>query len=271
MGNKSRKYIKGAMTIEASLIMPVFIMLFMNLLSMIEVYRIHSNVADTLWEEGRKTAKYLYLKETTGEIFEDLEELDISQLGMLLVSLSGDRQIINNLGNYSVWEMIVKGGKSGFLVTGKTEENGRISIDCSYWIHPLFASLTPVSRRVENHYYGHAWTGYVLGEGSEEEGETYVYITETGTVYHKNRGCSYLNPSIQGIRKDELEGMRNKGGAIYYKCPLCDDTAPGVICYITDYGTNYHTSVACSGLKRTIYEIKLSEAGGRGACSKCGG
>ena len=246
-------------------------MLFMNLLSAIEVYRIHSSAAYSLWEEGRKTAKYFYLKEAAEEIFQDSEEIDVSQLGTLLASLSSERQVVRGLENYPVWERIVSGGKSGFLVSGKAEENGRISIDCSYRIHPLFAAFTPVSKRLENHYYGHAWIGYVLGEGTDEEGEPYVYITETGTVYHKNRGCSYLNPSVQGVRAGELEGMRNKGGAIYYACPLCDDMTPGGICYITDYGTNYHTSVACSGLKRTIYEVKLSEAGGRGACSKCGG
>lgn len=260
------------MTVEASLILPVFIMLFMNLLSMIEIYRIHSNVATTLWEEGRKTAKYLYLTETAGEVYEGSEEIDASRLGMLLASLSGRGQIIKNLEHYPIWEKVVSGGKGGFLVLGKTEDNGMVSIDCSYRIHPLFTAFTPVSKEIENHYCGHAWIGYVP-VGGEEGGqkETYVYITETGTVYHKNRSCSYLNPSIRNISAGELENIRNKGGAIYYACPLCDGKVISGNCYITDYGTSYHTSITCSGLKRTIYEVKLSEVGGRGACSKCGG
>lgn len=166
---------------------------------------------------------------------------------------------------------IVSNGKNGFFVIGKVEENGTISIDSSYKIHPLFALLTPVSKEIENHYYGHAWIGYMLSGSSEKQEEIYVYITETGTVYHKNRGCSYLNPSIHSVSSGMLESLRNRGGGIYYACPLCADRRIRGNYYITDYGTNYHTSVNCSGLKRTIYEVKLSEVGGKGACSKCGG
>lgn len=264
------KRIKAVMTVEASLILPIFLMLFMNLLSLIEVYRIHSNVAQTLWEEGRQTAKYLYLKETVREYFTGSAEIDVSQLDSLLVSLSGHKQIVKNLGSYPIWEKIVNNGKSGFLVLGKVEENGIISIDCRYRIHPLFTALTPVSKEIENHYYGHAWIGYVLSGHGEEQEETYVYITETGTVYHKNRGCSYLNPSIHSVSADALESLRNQSGAIYYTCPLCAYMGARGNYYITDYGTNYHASVNCSGLKRTIYAVKLSEVGNKGACSKCG-
>lgn len=238
---KSKNRLRAVMTVEASIILPIFMMLFMNLLSVIEVYRIHSSVAASLWEKGRA------------------------------MSLSGQRQIVKNLESFSVWEKIVEGGKAGFWVSGAAEENGVIRIDCSYRIHPLFTFLTPVSKELENHYYGHAWIGYIHSGEADTEEETYVYITETGTVYHRNRGCSYLNPSIRCIQAGEVESLRNKGGAIYYACPLCDGLRTTGNYYITDYGTNYHTSVGCSGLKRTIYEVKLSEVNGKGACSKCGG
>lgn len=254
------------MTVEASLILPIFLMLMMNLLSVIEVYRIHGNISETLWAEGRKMAKYLYLKEKEGE-------LDVSQVEPILASLSAKRQIIKNLENYPIWEKIVGGGKSGFSVFGRAERDGMLYIDCSYRIHPLFPSLTPVSKEIKNHYYGYAWIGYVPERrgASEEQQEIYVYVTETGTVYHKNRGCSYLNPSIQNISAGEWESIRNRNGAIYYACPICGDTAAGGSYYITDYGTNYHSRISCSGLKRTIYEVKLSEVGRRNACSRCGG
>lgn len=254
------KKLRAVMTVEASLVLPIFLMLFMNLLSLIEVYRIHSNVAASLWEEGREAAKSMYWKEA-GEI----------QSSDFLTSLSVQRRITKNLEVFPVWEKTVAGKEAGFLVRSETGENGMIRIDCSYRIRPLFASITPVTRTLENHYYGHGWIGYVHDGSAEEGEEVYVYITETGTVYHRNRGCSYLNPSIRSVGGTELESLRNKGGAIYYACPLCDDSGAGGNYYITDYGTNYHTSVSCSGLKRTIYEVKLSEVGDRGACSKCGG
>lgn len=268
---KSRKKVKAVMTVEASLILPIFIMLFMNLLSMIEAYRIHSSVAMSLWETGRDAAKYLYLEDAAEDKLDLLREAGVGKTGAVLTSLSAGNQIAADLENYPIWEKIVKGGRSGFLVTGETEKNGILRIDCSYGIQPLFASFTPISKVLKNHYYGHAWTGYALDGGKTEEEEIWVYITETGTVYHKNRGCSYLNPSIRSVSAEELDSLRNRGGGVYYECPLCNDFPAGVNYFVTDYGTNYHRSVSCSGLKRTIYAVKISEAGGRGACSKCGG
>lgn len=229
------------MTVEASLILPIFMMLFMNLLSMIEVYRIHSSVAASLWEKGRE------------------------------VSIFGQQLIVKNLETYPVWEKIVAGGQSGFFVFGTAQENGIIRIDCNYRIKPLFSSFTPVSKQLNNHYYGHAWVGYIhSGETSAQE-DAYVFITETGTVYHKNRGCSYLNPSIRNAAAGELNSLRNSSGGIYYACSSCEEFRSEGTYYITDYGTSYHTSIACSGLKRTIYTVKISEVNGKGACSRCGG
>lgn len=268
---KRKRKVKAVMTVEASLILPVFMILLMNLLSVIEVYRVHSSVAVSLWEKGREDAEALYLKES-------VEEAAGKSGGGISIKrhayqdpLSVQYRIVKNLENFPIWERIVVGGKGGFLVTGRRGEDGVVQIDCSYRIHPLFSSFTPIVRELRNHYYGHGWVGYIHEGEADGEEDIYVYITETGTVYHRNRGCSYLNPSIRSVPKNEVQSLRNKGGAVYYACPLCDDHSAAGNYYITDYGTNYHTSITCSGLKRTIYEIKLSEVDGKSACSRCGG
>lgn len=260
------------MTVEASFLLPVFLMLFMNLLSIIEVYRIHSSVAETLWDEGRLAAQNYYLKDIADESLGAPAGSPASFPTEVLISLTGTGQIVKDLGNYTIWEKLVTGGKGGFTVDSRIDEKGIITMNCAYSVHPLFLSLTPVSKIVNNPYYGHAWTGYELSRADKSNAEElYVYVTETGTVYHKNRSCSYLNPSIKQVAVSSVKDQRNKSGAIYYACPLCDDRSMGESCYITDYGTNYHTSITCSGLKRTIYEVKLSEVRGKGPCSKCGG
>ena len=37
-----------------------------------------------------------------------------------------------------------------------------------------------------------------------------------------------------------------------------------------EWGNKYHGETDCPSLKRTVYLVPLSEAGGRSACSKCG-
>lgn len=263
--------IKASMTVEASLLLPLFILLFMNLLSMIEVYRIHANVAVSLWERGREETVGVYLRKRAETFVQISEKSGGDELQALIGSFSGQAKVAKNLEDYPIWEKIVTGGKEGFFVSEQIETDGTIRIGCDYQIHPLFAALTPVAKGMKNQYYGHAWVGYIHSGEADDGEETYVFITENGTVYHRNRGCSYLNPSIQQIRPQEVGDLRNKSGAIYYACALCEGQGRAGECYITDYGTNYHTSISCSGLKRTIYEVKLSEVGSKGACSKCGG
>ena len=116
------------------------------------------------------------------------------------------------------------------------------------------------------------WTGYVktyeAGIGDNE----LVYVTETGIVYHRNYQCTYLEPSVRSVAKTQLGELRNSSGGIYHLCERCG-WMPGNDgnCYVTDYGDRYHTSLSCSGLKRKVYTVPLSEVKGKGACSKCGG
>jgi len=113
------------------------------------------------------------------------------------------------------------------------------------------------------------WCGYVrTGFGNTAE-ET-VYVTETGLVYHKDYHCTYLDLSIRPASQQEVTDMRNNSGGKYHPCERCRPPAGSGIVYITDYGDRYHGQLGCSGLKRTVYAVPLSEVLGKGECSKCG-
>ena len=97
-----------------------------------------------------------------------------------------------------------------------------------------------------------------------------VYITKTGTAYHLDRNCTYLNPKIKTAPAQSVTDLRNASGGKYAPCGSCGAGGSGNQVYITDYGSSYHKRLECPGLKRTIYTVPLSEAGTRGRCSKCG-
>ncbi|MCC8029034.1 MAG: hypothetical protein LIO75_04430 [Lachnospiraceae bacterium] len=108
------------------------------------------------------------------------------------------------------------------------------------------------------------WTG--SAQEQEDTEDSYVYITPTGSAYHSTAECPYLKLSIQSVSLTQVNSLRNKSGGIYYPCSCYTG---GSMVYITDYGTQYHGDLSCSGLKRTIYRVTLDEAGDRHACSKC--
>lgn len=117
-----------------------------------------------------------------------------------------------------------------------------------------------------------AWVGYTgesFGSGTQEE---IVFITPEGSVYHRNRDCSYLRLSIRQISYGEVDNARNQSGARYTPCEYCiRSNWSGSIVYVTDYGNSYHSTQSCQGLKRTVMAVPLSQTGGRRCCSRCGG
>ena len=113
------------------------------------------------------------------------------------------------------------------------------------------------------------WTGW-KDELGIQDGDRWVYIAEQGTVYHKTSGCTYLNLSIQSVEDVQIAEYRNENGEKYHKCELCADKINKFErVYITNYGNKYHTDLNCSGIKRTIEMVRLSDVEGKGACSKC--
>lgn len=133
-----------------------------------------------------------------------------------------------------------------------------------------FASLSFGRRPVTKKAVVRAWVGYTGETFQNAAGETLVYITPDGTVYHKTRDCTYLRLSVRQISYGGLSGERNLSGGRYTPCEFCVRRGwIGGTVYITDHGTSYHSSAGCQGLKRTIIAVPLSETGGRPGCSRC--
>ena len=120
----------------------------------------------------------------------------------------------------------------------------------------------------------HAWTGTVHRSASEEDTqktETMVYVTESGTVYHKNLNCSHLKLSVVKVSGSSVSGMRNEYGEKYHACEGCSrGQKPGSSVYITKSGNRYHNKKECSGLKRSVRLVKESDVENMHACSRCG-
>lgn len=115
------------------------------------------------------------------------------------------------------------------------------------------------------------WTGYEDMQGlNTAMKEEMVYMTEYGSVYHRQRSCSHLSLSLKIVSYAEIR--REYAG--YRACEICyQDTGQqefGMAAYVTMWGDRYHRSVNCRSLKRSIKCVPISQVKGIPECQKCG-
>ena len=187
----------------------------------------------------------------------------------LLSSVSADVLFYQQLKEEGGESSHFNGGFAGISVSTAQSDEMYVVVSAEYEIRLPVSFFGKQYVDVSQHASARKWNGFQDDQSGGDD--TYVYVTLYGTVYHKSTSCSYLDLSIQAVSVSELDTLRNKSGGIYYACSSCDAEGADGTVYITDYGTEYHTSLNCSRLKRTVYKIALSEVGSRGPCSKCYG
>lgn len=215
-GRASRPALPANMTVEAALVLPVFLFAMINVLSMLLMFQTFSAEEGRLHQAGRELSLLAY---------------------------------------------------------GQEEGEQDIRLVKSVRIRAPAAVAAFPSAVIANGCVMHKWIGYDLSRTDSaggEEKEEMVYITESGSAYHRERSCIYLNPSIQMMALERAQNETNRGGQRYTACEICGKSS--AVVYVTEDGIRYHSTVGCSGLRRTIDCVELKEAiaAGRHACPRCG-
>ena len=246
------KWKKASFTLEAAVVIPLVAGFFAVILMFFRILQIETQVQSCLIYAGRMAAVQADGKK---------EEGVLAHAAVLFYKRAAGQEL---------FEQYVRGGRMGISLAGSKASGDYISLKAGYrikipigffYINAISLSQDSTSRK---------WTGTEAGKGLED-GE-WVYMTPEGTVYHRKKTCTYLDLSIKSCMAAQVGQRRNQSGQKYRVCMQCAGKNNGKTwVYITDYGDCYHADPACSGLKRTVYHIPLSDVGGRGACSKCGG
>lgn len=264
----------GSMTVEAAIVLPLFLFFLLNILGIIEIYRLHSTLLAALRETGRELSVYAYAYKTITkeENDEGLEAL----LENVAFSYLYVRERVENLAGkeYLDHSPLTK-GKEGIWYTDSSilQQGDIIDLVASYQISPFIGIAGFSPARFYCRYYGRAWTGYEVASegGTNQNGEEYVYVAENAEVYHLSRECTHIRLSISECEFADLEILRNESGRKYTPCELCVTFSDGIL-YIGRNGDRYHQNLNCSGLKRTITVMLRSEAEKQyRMCSRCGG
>lgn len=256
---------RASLTVEAALVLPVFLFFFLGMVSLIQAIQTEGAVRASLWETGKRLSAYAYITEM-GEEKEEIEKYfgagASACANMLFLQQEG----------VDYWnQSMVAGGSSGFsfLQSSFLKNEGMIDLVVTYRLKLSFPLLGEIQLPQVQRCRVRGWIG---DKGAEAEQEGMVYITETGTAYHLTKNCSHLSLTIQELSPAALAKARNGRGGKYTPCERCGkEPLQGKYYYITREGDRFHTKRSCSGLKRVILTIPLSQVGSRSLCKRCGG
>ena len=255
---------QGSMTVEAAVVLPLFLLFFLNLSCAVELIRLHGNLQLALQDVGNRLSVYGYaLKEA------DLQE-NVAGIALSYGYVKGE--MLKYAGeDYLDASPLTYGAESlQFWESKALDEKGEFEINVTYSVSPWSDLSGFFPFRMANRYYGHFWTGYEIPGASEEEKAQTVYVAENGRVYHENIDCTHLSLWVIEIQPKELANARNENGSRYSLCHRCGSDKETDALFVTKEGRRYHYRRDCPGLKRTVYSLIKTEAQKEFApCSRC--
>lgn len=259
---------RASLTVEAAMVLPIFIFAICFMMYFTEVVRVQAEIGNELYKQSKNLSVYAY-------VYDRAESNGIMASGRIEGLVSGalsnlyvKSQIKQELGDDYLDNNNIESGISLILSSYMEEDDVidilaiyKISIPCNFF----HLKKIPVFQRARIR----GWTGYenTYNTGESEE---MVYITQNGSVYHRDRFCTHIRLSITEVSRSQVKNLRNSGGGKYYECELCGDEPQNATVYITDTGDRYHNSRECSGLRRGVLAVPISQVEGRGPCSRCG-
>ncbi len=239
---------RGGLTVEATLVLPMFVIFISVFICVIQSYYIYGNV---------NLAMYSAAGQLSGKVYKDkaIKNVEIYEY------------IKSNL-NDEMCENIY-GGINGVCVKDSfyNNINDEIYLKSRYKINMPIDILRSCSYKMGNTVIVRGWTG----NRDMASNKNFVYVTKTGKVYHTDIECSYLSVKKTSVLRAQIGKYRNESKGKYYECKECKNEKKGKYVYITKYGTSYHNIKMCSSITRSIIPMDIYEIEGRKKCEKCCG
>ncbi len=243
-------YQKASLTVEAAVILPLTIGFLSIFVFYFHVLSIQATIEDALIYTGRVTA-------VESVAIEDEATLYLFSEAVFKQKLLEEKKI----------ERYVLGGVMGVSLLGsELSENPMVlKVNCMIPFPIELFGQKGIWLSSENHFV--KWKGDINTTSAEG---LWVYISETGSVYHKDRSCRSLDLSIQDGLLTDMSLYRGANGQRYSACMRCiNEMDSSERVYFTDYGRLYHGKISCSALKRTISKVHISQITDKRPCSFC--
>ena len=248
-----RHSLQGSMTVEAALVIPMVFFVWIACVSWSSIVYVH----ETVQKELGNTAMELSI--AAGENSSRIQNIGgLYAWGQMFQFDEFSAGGVDDVYGFDFSESQIMDGQDG------------IWLKVNYRVKILEGMIPIPVVRLSNQVYTKAWTGGNPLKDSTSfslEQQSLVYVAEHGHVYHVDPMCSHIHLTIHMVGKSQTKG--------YSPCEKCmqDGKEYGQTFYITETGEHYHSRLGCSGLKRQVSQVYLTDMGtiGYEACSRCGG
>ena len=134
--------------------------------------------------------------------------------------------LIKNLGSEYAKEHNIKGGNSGIKIICYSYDSSTIQAAAEYSVKNPFDIFGIGYIKVVQEFTYEVWLGekYAGDYGKDKDNTDSVFITRTGTVYHKTRNCPALYIDVKMVDFSQINNYRNKNGSYFRSqiLPVCN-------------------------------------------------
>lgn len=244
-------FLKGSITLETSLVLPLFLMTMVVCMLFGESLIIKGKMHHGLLETANAISSEQYHYQKQGKT------LSVSYAKILQKQYADMEQMSGAI----IIDHI------SFANSKIVNDQGEVELHMSYQmtiLNPFFSShKTKISESIyKKAFLGYEPTAFELGNG-------YAYVTQYGDVYHTSIQCSHIMLKI--TESSDIQDYINEKTQ-YKPCSKCAKNCTGneKQLFVAKEGDCYHTSLRCSGLTRLVQKVTIWEVEGMRVCSRCG-
>ena len=263
----------ASLTVESAFVLPLFMLAALVFLGLFPAIQVETKVNEALQYAARTQAVAYAAQAPFAQRFRRDDETGASKTDTGIASVlkkgamraAGKGIVAAQLKKNGCWTEYIRGGPAAITFAGSEFEGEYVDLVASYQIRLPISFWKIKSLPVRQRVRVRKWTG-CTGEGEDSQ-KGWVFITPRGDAYHSTTQCRMLDLTIRQVDLSQIRHLRSADGRIYYPCS-CVRHKTGTV-YVTDYGQEYHESLSCGDLKRTVTKVRESETGHRHPCAYC--
>lgn len=265
--DKKDNKVSGSITLEAAIALPIFIVFFIALISIINIMYLQLTIQIQLEETARNLSKTGYASNVFYSLSKEDQQAVLSEdksliyhIGSAIVTIETVRQLFldEEISSFLDNSSVLNGADGlNFLSTSLDLKNSSIDLVVTYTVTIPFIPKDLISINLANRCYVRLYMGKKLSDAKASD-DMFVYYTSKGKAYHLDKYCKYL------LNYSDISPFNSIDLSLYQPCKLCVDIdydylkKHNIPVYTCLHGYAYHTTLSCPSFTGLVYRVPYS-------------